>query len=86
MPLTKSDLQQIGNVIDKKLGNRLKQELEPIKNDLETVKKDLNVVKKNVKYLKKTVDIIAKNYDTEDVKLQRRVRRIEEHLNLPISQ
>lgn len=63
--LTKSDLNQIGNVVDEKLDHKLK----PIKKDL--------------KYLKETVNIIAKNYDEGDVKLERRVKRIEQHLALP---
>ncbi len=62
--LTKSDLNQIGIVIDSKLDTRLK----PIKKDL--------------RYVKKTVDIIVKNYDEADVKLESRVRKIEQHLAL----
>ena len=70
--LTKTDLSQIGKVIDE----RLDEKLEPVKKDLTSLKKD-------VKYLKKTVDIIVANYDEADVKLERRVKRIEHHLALP---
>lgn len=62
--LTKTDLSQIGNVIDEKLDSKLKP------------------IKKNLRYLKKTVDLIVKNYDEGDVKLDRRVRKIEEHIGL----
>jgi len=74
--LTKNDLNQIGKVIDGKLDEKLDQKLKPIKKDLTSLKKD-------VKYLKKTVDIIVANYDEADVKLERRVRKIEHHLALP---
>lgn len=62
--LTKSDLQQIGSVVDEKLDSKLK----PIKKDL--------------KYLKKTADVIVKNYDEGDVLLGRRVKKIEDHLQI----
>lgn len=79
--LTKSDLNQIGNVIDNKL--------EPIKKDLTILKTDVTILNKDVKYLKKkvnridrTVSLIVKNYDEADVKLEKRVRKIEHHLVL----
>lgn len=62
--LTKSDLQQIGEVIDTKLDTKLK----PIKKDLT--------------HIKKTVNLIVKNYDEADIKLERRVKKIETHLGL----
>ncbi|MBI4098167.1 MAG: hypothetical protein HY426_03950 [Candidatus Levybacteria bacterium] len=65
--LTKTDLQQIGEVIDIKL---------------EPVKKDLKVLKKDVNYLKKSVDLVVKKYDEGDVALGKRVSRIEEHLRI----
>lgn len=71
--LTKSDLNQIRGVVHEEVeivvDERLDKKLKPIKKDL--------------KYLKKTVDIIVKNYDEADVKLERRVRKIEQHLMLP---
>ena len=68
MALTKSDLQQIGNVVDERLEVKFEEKLKPIKKEL--------------RYIRKTVSIIAKNYDEGDVKLDRRVRRIEQHLAL----
>lgn len=81
--LTKTDLSQIRSVVheevdiivEEKLNSKLKLELEPIKKDLTSLKKD-------VKYLKKTVDIVVASYDEADVKLQRRVSKIERHLAL----
>ena len=71
--LTKSDLNQIRGVVHEEVeivvDERLDKKLKPIKKDL--------------RYLKKTVDIIAKNYDEGDVRLERRVKRIEQHLHLP---
>lgn len=76
--LTKSDLKQIGNVFDQ----RLEQGLEPIKSDLGNVKKDLKYLKKKVNRIDKTVSLVVKNYDEGDVKLARRVKRVEEHLGI----
>jgi hypothetical protein len=81
--LTKTDLNQIGQVIDERLDSKLKQELEPIKKDLTDLKKDAKYLKKKVNRIDETVNLIVKNYDEADVKLQRRVRRIEHHLALP---
>lgn len=83
--LTKTDLSQIGNIIDEKLDNKL----EPIKKDLTYLKRDVTDLKKDVKYLKKkvnkidkTVSLTVRNYDEADVKLERRVRKVEEHISL----
>lgn len=67
--LTKSDLNQIRGVVREEVDIVVDNKLKPIKKDL--------------KYLKKTVNIIAKNYDEGDVRLERKVRRIEQHLHLP---
>jgi len=74
--LTKSDLKQIGEVIDERLEAKLEQKLEPIK-------KDLKYLKKKVNRIDKTVSLTVKNYDEGDVRLERRVRKIELHLDLP---
>lgn len=83
--LTKTDLNQIGQVIDE----RLDEKLEPIKKDLSCLKIDVTDLKKDVKYLKKkvnridkTIDLIVANYDEADIKLERRVKKIEHHLAL----
>lgn len=75
--------------IKKDIGS-LSEDLKYVKNDLKYVKKDfgylskdLKHVRKEVKYIRQTVDIIAKNYDEEDIKLKKRVKRIEDHLALP---
>lgn len=70
--LTKSDVSQIRNVVHNEVETALEEKLKPVKKDL--------------KYIKKTVGLIAKNYDEGDVKLSRRVKRIEEHLNLTAPQ
>lgn len=89
--LTKTDLNQIKgvvrDVVDERLDAKVKpmvdelldQRLKPIKKDLSTLEK----IKKDISYIKKTVSIIVKNYDEADVKLEKRVRRIGQHLALP---
>ena len=74
--LTKNDLDQIGQVVDEKLDGKL----EPVRKDLGSLKSDLNYLKKKVNRIDRTVNSIVKNYDEGDVKLDRRVRKIEQHL------
>jgi len=66
--LTKNDLNEIRSIVN--------DEIETV------VAKHLKPVKKDLRWLKKTVDIVARNYDEEDVKLGRRVTKIEKHLGL----
>jgi len=80
--LTKSDLQQIGNVVDERL-KPIENRLGNVENRLGNIEGHLKVVKKDVSQLKKTLSIVIKNYDEADVKLSRRVSRIENHLSLP---
>lgn len=88
--LTKTDLNQIGQVIDQKL-EPIKKELsqvgqlidEKLDQKLEPIKKDLKSLKKDVGYLKKTANVIVASFDEADVKLEKRVRKIEHHLALP---
>lgn len=70
--LTKTDLNQIGNVIEKRL--------EPIKKDLTCLKKDATDLKKDVKYLKKKVNRIDK---TVSLTVENYDEGIEQHLALP---
>lgn len=50
----------------------------------EKLDKKLKPIKKDLRYLRKTVDLIVANYDEADVKLDRRVKKIEHHLGLSI--
>jgi len=79
--LTKSDLSQIGNVIDEKL-DPIKKDLKTVQGGLQTVQKDLKYLKKKVNRIDKTVSLTVKNYDEGDVRLERRVRKVEQHIGL----
>lgn len=63
--LTKLDLSQIGKIVQ---------------NEIEPVKKDIKSLKKNVRYIKKTVDVMIDLFDTQNIKLIKRVNKIEAHL------
>lgn len=70
--LTKNDLDQIGNILDKKLDEKLDSKLEA----------KLKPIKKDLRYLKKTVDILVERTDREETNLGKRVTRVEKHLGL----
>jgi Na+/phosphate symporter len=78
--LTKNDLNQIRSVVheevDEIVDGKLDKKLEPIK-------KDLTYLKKKINRIDRTLNLTVKNYDEGDVRLEKRVRRIEHHLALP---
>lgn len=88
--LTKTDLNQIRGVVHEEIDVVVEDRLKPIRKDLsqignvvdEKLDRKLKPIKKDLRYLKKTVDLIVKNYDEADVKLHRRVRKIEEQIGL----
>ena len=67
--LTKSDINQIKNAVRSEVKDEVKTQLKPLKKDLS--------------YLKKTVETLIDVSDREDTFLKRRVKKIEEHLDLP---
>lgn len=68
MTLTKSDLEQIGSVIEEKI--------KPLESEIKDIKK-------SVKKIEVNVESMLGFLDEQDVKLHKRVTRIEKHLNLP---
>ena len=88
--LTKSDLNQIRVVVNEEVDVIIENKLKPVRKDLsqignvidEKLDKKLKPIKRDLRYLKKTVDLIVKNYDEADVKIERRVRKIEDHIGL----
>lgn len=70
-----------------KIDTIIDAKLIPIKEDIKgidsVIDAKLKPIKKDLRYLRKTVGIIVKNYDEGDVKLERRVNKIEKHLGLP---
>lgn len=81
--LTKTDLNQIRGVVREEVDVIIDKKLEPVKKDLTSLKKDVTYLKKKVNRIDKTASLVVKNYDEADVKLQRRVIRIEHRLALP---
>lgn len=80
--LTKTDLNQIGNVIDKRL-EPIREDVLGLRQGVGDLQKDMKYLRKKVNRIDKTVSLTVKNYDEGDVKLERRIRRIEQHLALP---
>lgn len=84
MTLTKNDLNAIQKIFEplaKDLKN-VKDDLGGVKKDLKNVKDDLKDVKMRVKKIEKTVDVMARLFNSEDVKLSKRVNKIEDHLGI----
>lgn len=80
--LSKTDLNHIGNVIEEKL-EPIREDVLGLKQGVDDLQKDMKYLKKKINRIDKTVSLVVKNYDEEDVKLARRVRKIEQHLALP---
>jgi len=63
--------------------NELDDRMKNVEIRTDSVGKDVKDIKKRVRKIEKTVDIVARLYDAQDVKLAKRVTRIEHHLDLP---
>ncbi len=77
--LTKDELEQIGKVID----TRLDAKLAPIKEQLAEQGKGIKTIKKSNNKIRKDVNVMLDMLNREDMQLHHRVKRIEDHLNLP---
>jgi hypothetical protein len=66
--MTKDNLVSIGQLIDQMLD----KQLEPITTDIKIIKSDITKVKKDIK-------IMLSFFDLEDVKLRKRIGRIEQY-------
>ena len=62
--------------------NDVDDRLKNVEIGVDMLEKDMKNVKKDLKYLKQTANLIIKNYEEEDIKLQKKVTRIEEHLRI----
>ncbi len=82
MTLTKADLQEISKIIRNEL-DPVKEDLSGVKEDLSGVKEDLKDVKQRVRKIETNVETMLGFLDEQDVKLHKRVSKIEKHLNLP---
>ncbi|MFZ5844855.1 MAG: hypothetical protein ACOY0S_00090 [Patescibacteria group bacterium] len=76
--LTKTDLKQIGTIVDERLDKRLDENLKPIKNDFKGVKKTLDSIKKTLGSVKKTLDIHIRQTDRHLNYHHRRLVQLEE--------
>lgn len=57
-------------------------DLKKIKEIISPLEKDMKVVKKKVTKIEVTVDMMSRLFDEADVRIERRVKRIEQHLSL----
>ena len=67
--LSKSDVQIIENLLDRKLDEKLDQKLKPVHSKLNK--------------LNDKIDLVARVLDRDYVHLRKRVDRVEDHLSLP---
>lgn len=78
--LTKTDLSQIGKILDRKLFDY------PTKKDLnkhfEAIDKHFGNIEKDIKKIKKDQKTIIDFFDREYLELKARVKRIEEYLKI----
>ena len=73
-------IKQIAEVVDDKIATRL----EPVLNRLEALEKGQKKQGKQLTSIKKTLDVAIDHFDRRDIKVQKRVSRIENHLVLPV--
>jgi len=78
MPLTKSDLSAIRNVV--------KEEVSPIKSDVSMLKTDVSGLKKGLLRIEKKFDKLFNFLDRKYIEVKDDIRGIQAHLHLPISE
>lgn len=61
----------------------LKAELKPLILRLTAVEKEQKKQSRAIRKLQETVDVAIRLFDAEDVRLHKRIKRIETHLDLP---
>ncbi len=84
--LTQDDLQQLGQLFDKKMDEKLEpinKRLDGLERGQMQLKKQQTKQGKNIAHIRKTVDILVKWTDEADVDLQHRISRVEKVLDLP---
>lgn len=80
--LTNSDLKEIKNTVDNTV-EPLSKDIKGVKLDITGVKKDIKDVKKGVRRIDKTLSLAIKMLNEDDVRLQKRVAKIENHFQIP---
>ncbi|HSA83399.1 MAG TPA: hypothetical protein VLF20_00750 [Patescibacteria group bacterium] len=66
---------QLGSILAK---------LDVIENQIGSVEKEQKKQGKEIRYIKKTLDVAVRVFNEEDVRLRKRVERIEKHVGLPV--
>lgn len=84
--LTKKDLAQIGEVVEKGFKNEispLNNKISSIDNKIYLLAKDFKTLREDVSKIRKDIGTIVNFFDNEYLELRKRVERIEHHLKLP---
>ncbi|MBI4096792.1 MAG: hypothetical protein HY428_00040 [Candidatus Levybacteria bacterium] len=94
--IVKTESDSVRTDLRLELRGTIAKELKPIKDDVENIKNDIKTVKKEIKPIKsmqRDIRKMKKNTETmlgmlnrDDMRLQKRVKLIEEHLGFPPQQ
>jgi len=75
--LTKSDIQQIKEVVVDVVEQKLEEKLE------QKFEQKLKPIKRDLSYVKKTLSVAIRRFDETDVNHEKRISKIEDTLRLP---
>ena len=78
--------EDIHNILEKVLAVQLKPilaSLVSINGRLDNLEKEQKRQGRDIKKIKETLDVMIRSFNREDVQLHKRVKRIEDHLDLP---
>lgn len=82
--LTNNDLKQIGNLIETKTRQIVKEEIKPVIKEMKTMREDLNGVKKEVKTVAEDLNDVKKDITTmkkDIVKIKRDINTVISHFD-----
>lgn len=81
--LTKNDLSQIENIVEKRTRKIVQEETRKIvREEIEPVKSEIRTIKKDIAKIRADIKVIISFFDREYLELRTRVERIKAHLGL----
>lgn len=81
--LTKKDLLQIGEIVDKRTRSIVQEETRKIvQEEIAPIKKEIKTIKKDVAKIRADIKMIVSFFDREYLELRERVKRTRTHLGL----
>lgn len=78
--LTKQDLQALGSIVEEKI-KPIEKEMQDVKNNMHSLGVNITNMNSDVRKIKNDVSILIERTDREDVRLLKRIEKLEQPSN-----